>query len=408
MYSKVHYAFRKINLYFHYFFFAVLASCTYTVKIKNEKEGKLISQYQLLVSGEKRILLDYETAPQPPYMQMIQGANGERTLTLLNLYKNAIYFYDYEKAVYIGKVEYEKEGPDGIPRPAGYYIKNIDSIYVFNRPIELALTDSLGRVKQRISLNNNSSRSDPWSLYYPQYQLSTVNSFVETQGKLIMTGMNPFSVADSLISKFRFTFCLDVKSDDIEFIHIYPEELYGSNANWQDPVFTQVYRELSPNGDFVYSFPVSHNLYITSYGSNDYKTVYAGSNVAGIVHSIDDGRERVPREELMMYFLQQDLYTAILHDPYRYVYYRFMLQGIRDATLNMSWKEKPVVVIIMDEQFNYMGETVIGTRKEWNSDNTFVTSEGLVMEYIDQDIDSVEEYLILKTFTIEKINEKHP
>ena len=102
--------------------------------------------------------------------------------------------------------------------------------------------------------------------------------------------------------------------------------------------------------------------------------------------------------------MQQDLYTAILHDPYRHVYYRFMWQGIPDATVKTSWKEKPMIVIIMDEQFNYMGETVIGTGEEWNWQNSLVTPEGLMMEYIDLDMDSEEEYLILKTFTVEKIN----
>ena len=52
----------------------IFFSCTHgTISFKNEKRGKLTSSYYLTLSGEKKILLDYETAPKPPYMQMIQN-----------------------------------------------------------------------------------------------------------------------------------------------------------------------------------------------------------------------------------------------------------------------------------------------------------------------------------------------
>ena len=38
----------------------------------------------------------------------------------------------------------------------------------------------------------------------------------------------------------------------------------------------------------------------------------------------------------------------------------------------------------MDEQFNYLGETPLGTSDEWNWSNSFVTEEGLNIEYIDK------------------------
>lgn len=385
----------------------IFCSCVNnTISLENEKRGKLTATYCLALSGEKRIHLDYETAPQPPYMQMFQDVNGKQMLTLLNPYKNAIYFYDYEEAVYIRKIEYDNgRGPNSILRLAGYYIKNMDSIYVFNNPMmELALTDSLGRVKQRISLRDNRTDQE-WSVYYPQYYFMTINPIIENNGKLILTGMSPFGATDSLFRKFQISCCVDLKTGYLDFMHNYPPNLYGSNGfQWQEPAFMQSYRELSPSGEFIYSFPVSHHLYIASYGFNEYKTVYAGSNFAGTIRSLGDDKKNIPNEVIRTHFLQYDFYSAILYDPYRHVYYRFMLQGIPDAAAKNQWKIKPVVVIIMDEQFNYLGETLIGTGEEWKYDNSFVTSDGLVVEYIDQDADSEEAYLILKTFTVEKIN----
>jgi len=122
------------------------------------------------------------------------------------------------------------------------------------------------------------------------------------------------------------------------------------------------------------------------------------------IHSIDDSRKRTPNEVILTHILQQDLYAAILHDPYRHVYYRFMLKGISNATVSTRLNEKPVVVIMIDEQFNYLGETVLGSLEEWNWENSFVTPEGLMIEFIDLNVDSGEEYLIFKTLNVEKIS----
>jgi hypothetical protein len=55
----------------------------------------------------------------------------------------------------------------------------------------------------------------------------------------------------------------------------------------------------------------------------------------------------------------------------------------------------------MDKNFNYLGETTIGKGdKEWFWQNSFVTKEGLNIEYIEKDS---EEYLTFKIFTIKNI-----
>jgi len=371
--------------------------------IENEKRGKLTAIYKLVVVSEKRILLDYETAPKPPYMQLIKGESGDEIFTFLNHHKNGINFYDYETGNFIKRVEYVREGPDAIYNPGGYFIKRMDSIYVFNRgEFGLVLTDNSGHVNQRIPLADMSART--WSMYYPQYQFYTINSIFEHQGELFLTGMSPFGIVDSLIHKFHFTACVDLNVGSVNFIHTYPEELYGSNTNWiAGHWLMQPYPAISPTGEFIYSFPMSHDVHITHRDKNTYKTIYAGSNIAGAIRSID--WNGIPPEEVILtHTLTQDLYAGILHDPYRKVYYRFMLKGNPDATIETAIEEKPIVVIVMDEQFNYMGETIIGTGEKWIWKNSFVSSEGLVMEYFDLNMDYEEQYMILKTFSVEKIN----
>jgi hypothetical protein len=391
--------------------FLLLTSCTGNAKrIRNKKEGQLTATCQLLASGEKKIRLDDETAPKPAYMQLYEEASGARTLTLLNTRLNAVYFYDYESGACTGRTRFDREGPNAILGLAGYYVKNRDSIYAYNRPVtEIALTDSAGHVKQRISLrgsfaNAENKRDSQWAYRYPQYLFRTVAPFIETDGKLLLTGFFPFSIPDSIIDNFRFMAVLDMKTGQVEYRYLYPKELYGSNANWDDPVFMQGFPELSPGGEIIFSFPVAHHLYIA--GSDDteaYRQVYAGSNVAGTVHSIDHPVKGTPQEVIHTHYLREDLYAAIRYDPWRKVYYRFMLQGIRSAAQDTSPEAKPVIVIVMDEQFNYLGETVIGTGKQWNWTNSFVTREGLNIEYIDEED---EDYLTFKIFKPEERGER--
>lgn len=375
----------------------ILASCSHDIaNIKNEGNGKLKASHQLVTIEEKKFHLDSETAPRPVYIQMFKDNSGTELFTFFNSYNKSIYIYDYLSSTYIKSIHYDNEGANGILRPIGYYIKNMDSIFVFDMmKIEVALTDSLGNVRDRISLKNSSDNN--WALYYPQYSISTINPFIERQGRLILTGFAPFAIPVENIDDFLFTASIDLKTNQIEYHYKYPKELYGYNYNWEGGLATMVYPCLSHDDRFIFSFPVSHDLYFYDFKSEKSTKLYAGSNFANTIHSIDHEQRRTPNELIIENYMREDMYGAIIYDPYRRIYYRFLLQGIPDAMIGMPTDEKPVDVIIMDENFNYLGETIIGIEKEWNWTNSFVTREGLNIEYISsEDID--EEYLTFKIF----------
>lgn len=383
--------------------FVTLVSCSNNVaNIKNVENGNLKATYQLVTNEEKKFYLDSETAPRPIYTQMFEDKSGVRLFTFLNSYKNSIYIYDYQSSKYIKSIHYENEGANGIIRPIGYFIKSIDSIYIYDMmKIEIALTDSMGNVRNRISLKNSDDNN--WALYYPQYSLSTVNPFLENKGRLILTGYAPFSIPAENIELFQFTSYIDPNINQVEYHHKYPKELYGNNYNWEGGLSTMVYPCLSANGKLIFSFPVSHDLYIFDFESDLSTKLYAGSNFSNTIHSIDHQQRRTPNELIIENYLQEDMYGAIIYDPYRQVYYRFLLQGIPNAIIGTSMDKKPIDIIIMDDKFNYLGETVIGVEKEWNWTNSFVTREGLNIEYIDSK-NVNEDYLIFKIFALKKLN----
>lgn len=378
-----------------------------TVQIKNEKKGTLKASMTLTLFGEKKFLLDSNTAPKPQYTQVYQDFNDTRYFSLLNTYSNSIYLYNYDTMEFEKKIEYPKKGADGMLKPLGYIIKSLDSIYIYEQQqMELILANGKGKVLNRTSLlGGHDIRNPIWTTSIPQFFPQTVNPFIETSDELLLSGQYMFTIPEEVVPNLKFMLHFNLKSNEFHFTHTYPEELYGFGYNWNNDLLTQIFSELHHHGDkTVYSFPVSHNLYISDLKvKKKYQKVYGGSNFASTITSIESKSKRPPREKLILHYLKNDEYGAIKYDKFRKVYYRFIRKAIPDATLQTQLKEKPIAVIILDENFKYLGETVLGTEKEWHWPNTFVTEEGLNIEYLDKDEGLEELSLTLKIFNIKDL-----
>jgi len=380
-------------------------SCSDIVSIKNTKKEQMKPVKELKQVNTKSFLLDANTAPKPLYIQMINDSLGNRQLSFLNNYNNSIYIYYYETPEFIKKITFDKNGPNAVRKPIGFHIKNQDSIYIYRDfSFEVLLANSKGNVLNKIYLTGGADprKSSLWTNTYPTYYVKTVVPFIETPKALLLTGLFENDINDSIINKLKFTAHIDFRFDKIDFTHTYPPSLHGGDIIWGGGLFSEVFPQLHPDGKkIIYSFPVSHDLYIADIYGNTYKKVYAGSNFAGTIMSLPKKHIR-SKEKVRSNFVRQDMYAAILYDKFRKVYYRYLRKAIPNAPLNQSWKEKEIAVIIMDKDFNYLGETVLGTEREWHWQNSFVTKEGLNIEYLDNsDID--EANLTLKIFSPENI-----
>lgn len=383
-------------------FIFILTACTNnTISIENTKKGEMKSTYFLQELSQKNFPLDSETAHKPTYTQLYKDGSGKLIFSLLNEYNNSIYFYDYQNQNQIKKIHYDKEGPNGILKPVGYYIKNMDSIYVYDMmKFEIVLTDSSSICKQRIALKT--TMDNKWSLYNPQYYFTTVNPILENNNNLYLTGYAPFSLPDKNLDSFCFLTTINLKTGEIKNQYKYPKELYGNNYNWEGGYFTLIYPCFSMDSVSICSFPISHNIYLYNKKNGKTKKIYAGSNNAGTIKSIDHEQRRTPNQLIEEKFLAQDLYGPILYDSYRNFYYRFMLNAMPGSTTNRNREDKELTIIIIDKNFNYLGEQIVGKLKRWNWENAFVSPEGLNIEYVNyEDID--ETYLSYKTFIPKKI-----
>ncbi|WP_294628343.1 DUF4221 family protein [uncultured Bacteroides sp.] len=359
-----------------------LMGCSDKKSGKNVHVGRLTATHELAETGSKRFRLDTETKNRPPYLQICQDGSGERLLTFLNPRKNAIYFYRYADTTYVKQIAFEREGGNAILSASGYCLKSPDSIYVMNRPMmEVVLTDSLGQVRSRTVLLDKENKE--WALTHPQYLLSAVAPLTIKDNHLLLPGFAPFpQIIMENRERFRFTAAVDLSTQAISYHHLYPESLFGKEANWGGDLMQMVYPAFTPEGKMIHSFPNSHDLYLSEWNSDEMTPVYAGSNEVESIHPLDcKPDENVPDEQLLSFFLEQDWYAAVLHDPYQKVYYRYLQKAVSPAASKKQLNGKVLSVIIMDEQFRYLGETEIGTGEQWNWNNSFVTPEGLHIEH---------------------------
>lgn len=380
----------------------LLAACSSNQKeVKNKYYGKLVGTKRLINSGKKCFRLDTETKVKPLYTQLFTDKEGNSLLTFLNSRKNSIYFYDYSDTTYIKQIVFEREGANALMSASAYYIKNPDSIYVYNRSgMEIVLANNMGQIHNRIPLWDKNDKK--WGMHYPQYLFSSVVPLMLTDNLLLLPGFAPFPEILADRENFHFTACLSLKTNQVEYYHTYPKELFGNGYNWGGDLLQLPYPAITPEGKIVHSFPNSHDLYISDCNGYVIKKEYGGSNKVKMIHSIDHESKNTPKEMVYDCYIKQDFYAAILYDPFHKVYYRYLLHGIPDANQQTPINSKPLTIIVMDENFRYLGEKEIGTGVEWNWTNSFVTKEGLNIEHIGTRLED-DDYLTFGLFTLQDL-----
>ena len=370
------------------------------IEVKNKQRGTLKAVKKLEVTTDKKFPLDSLSAPRPPYIQMYNDANGNEYLAMLSGYSKNIFIYNYDSA----NTPVNQIPISTIQLPLAFHIKNMDSIYVYDdKMMEMVLLNNKSQAVSKASLINNANMKDlSWTYKYPQYVPHTVNAIIERAGKLIFPGQFIWTLPDTVARNFKFTSLIDINNNTVNYIHKYPYSVYGHGYLWDEPMFTGVYNNMMPdNKNMVYSFPVSHDLVIYDVDTDSEKTVYGGSNEAATITSLDAKKYKNNNEYIYQKACTSDLYGGILYDKYRKVYYRFLRKALPEKGVRLRWENKGVAVIVMDQHFNYLGETEIGDMNQFYPDNSFVTKEGLNIEYIEPDND--EKFLTFKIFTLKDI-----
>lgn len=187
----------------------------------------------------------------------------------------------------------------------------------------------------------------------------------------------------------------DKESRKVSYYMNYPS-VY-KKANWGGTSYRRIYTcSDSQFENIIFSFPVSHSLYIFNCKSKKITEVYAGSSYISQIRAFsDDKNDVLSSDESFGHFMNNHSYSSIVYDKYRKLYYRVAEIPYTNDRGDLF---KKVVLIVLNEQFEIVGEKMFG---KGHGTTLLILPEGIL-------IPKIEEYPILDAplsyylYTVEK------
>ena len=371
-------------------FWASLCSCS----VKEERQIPIIR----VAEAETLVFpLDDSTVENMEHLQYFQR-NDSNILAFTNEYDNSIVFYDYNSSKYLNRISYDKEGRNGIGSVFAFCYVNEDSIYHFHYNLStLFRTNSKGKVleKHLIQVFPNPS---PDSLFLaptlfprPQSPMRLVGNEMLIPGFLIAEVEGENDKNRPVMTYFNLI------THGVRHSDCYPSMYH--NSNWGgDMTWRAVKYTMSPNGEFVLSFPADHNIRVRKQGEVDYKEYYAGVGDGYEIEPIEDkvvNFKSISPEMIRNHYIRNLTYDGIYYDKYREVYYRIAKLPDSDIDIHKRPIRKPIEVVVLNKDFQIIGKAALPSYKYWIS-HAFVGEKGLHIQIQSEN----EDELVFKTFVV--------
>ena len=329
---------------------------------------------ELLANHDLHYKIDDNTKFKFPSLFPYKDKTGKEYLTFMSHMNNEILFYNLLTGEYLSKVKLEKEGPDGVGIMQGYHIEDLNNIYITSNLLGLIKVDTSGTKKQFIEYGetNNGHRVVP-NFFSSSYIYSPA---VIHNGKIFITQL-PYQA--SQISKTPVSISIDTTTRSFEELPFrYPNII--SDKQLRETVIGIDFSREFDGKQLIYSFHMDEKIYTTAINTNEEKIITAPSKYINNLTFIkyNDDRELVYKK-----LLESSYYYNILYDKYRKVYYRFAIIG-SEISKSSEYNFFDLFtngfitfsVIILDENFNIIGETLF-PKYTYNPTIAFVHESGL-------------------------------
>lgn len=375
-----------------------LLLCSCRKSGSSNKAQSVSYQYELVKAGKKKSFdLDAETRYNAFYLWTFSDNQGKEYLSFLNYRTNQILFYDFETCDFLFKMEMDMEGVDGVNQISGCYVKDFDNIYVSSYAIAgLVRTDTTKRIKQKIPYGTTTGGYEIVQSYTPSSH--PYNPPVFMGDKLFITQLavnRIYRAANTPVSVVIDT--LNRAYEPLPFV--FGDVL--SDAYYAPGAISDFSREYNGK-EFVYSFYADDCIYVASV---DHKVINKVNVKSKYIGKIQAEAPPSDAKQAMRWVLETPHYGDLVYDKYREVYYRFAypkaeLDPNRDYFQKALFGRSLFSVIILDKEFNIIGETLF-PEAIYNSYVFFVHPDGL---YISSDyqinFDQTEDQLNFKLFKL--------
>ncbi|MEX0882798.1 MAG: DUF4221 family protein, partial [Cyclobacteriaceae bacterium] len=265
-----------------------------------------------------QIPLDEETA----HYSFGLGYNNTEAPLLFNFnpIKKCIQVYDLNAKRLSKEMKFEEEGSEGIGRLAGFYVHNLDSIFIFvNKPCTIYLTNLEQSYLSRIVLDIPDGYVGPEFRPAP-FNANPINQNDKMLAKVVVPGRIPKMEESQLSQQFLSAeFSLENGKGSFS-AHKYPKGYLADGL--KAPYFSMA---AFPDR-VVYSFFADHDLHVAEGASMETETVPAKSRY--LPQEFPYLSRTAVQLEYMTYLFTSPRYEGLIYDTYRDVYYRFCFPSI--------------------------------------------------------------------------------
>jgi hypothetical protein len=361
----------KLYLFCSLIFIASLTSCSYFSK----KDLTVPLPIQAF-----RIQLDEVTSNFGGNRIQLVKIDGKEVFILMNPLVNKLIFYNYPSGEYVMEKSFQKEGPLGVGDIASFYFNNSDSLFFTGKnPNFLYLTNIDNSFLTRYSFNfTKENRGKIPVLTDESGIIFFKNSIYLTNLMAYVPGMSSAPIEYKDLSNSFFSFTFDLKSETSSYNNLIFPQVYG-NSIYPD-YFNTISQQLI-NDQILYSFGLSDSIILYSPSNNkknQHLVKFSGEShykKLALAEKIEDIRPDNESEQLDL-FLNSFNYKRTLYDQYKRLYYRFIEFPKPDVNNSFPQRMKPLGLIVLDDQFNLIGEYDLGYGK-YTSVNAFVSEQGL-------------------------------
>ena len=331
------------------------------------------SEVYLEKSGnELSLSLDSDTKSNTKSLYLYKNKAGKEYITFQNQFKNEIYFYNFKNQNFEFKLAPNLDGNNGVGMFFGYYIQNLDSIFLTNSEIEeISLIDSSAKLKEQLVYDKASDgtllrKSFSTTNYYRP--LTIIENKIYAISRCNRnTHPNPVSIT------------IDLKTKKVDYLPFeYPILQNNINKMKAFGLEDQFSRTFDGN-HFVYSFYFEEDIFVTSIDHKIIERKKVKSKYMNSVRLLDDfGKSTIQNA------CENPNYGNMIYDPYRSVYYRIAFPEIEfehklkmnEAMELLDYGRKRFSIIIIDKEFNIIGETLFPDYS-YNPGIMFVREDGL-------------------------------
>jgi len=331
--------------------------------------------YELKSNGK---ILSYEVDDNTKYnfsaLFTYTDNSRQEYLTFKNTLQE-ILFYDLNNEDFLFKIKLEREGPNGIPGPSGFYIEDFDNIYVTCAMTPfLYKIDTTGAIIQKIRYGQTESGHTvipfrSWSFdYTPLVFIDSKLYLPQGVSQFHHVSVTPIGVVIDTLHQQSYEL-------PFNYFQVITQDEYDRMSVGDFYDFSRIF-----NGKkFVYSFFGDENIRVVSVDHQEIQKHKIKSKYINRI--VIEKRTFNDMYAHAKYRYGMPLYGNLIHDPYRNLYYRFAYPKIEledgpDYVGLTALGRKKFSIIILDEEFNVIGETLF---PEWTYCPTvlFVHRDGL-------------------------------